>query len=423
MAKLTEAYVAKLSVPKDGKETVVHDDALPSFGVRVQPATARRPEGTKSYFVKFRIGAAYRRQSLGAALPGTLKKARERAGEILYEARHDRDLVREDQAKAAKRVAEEQAAKKALTLATAAPLFMADRIASPKPLSERWRETMERQLRACFLPFRDRLLDDISTRELEAHGREISKGMGPRVADQAMGTLSLLYVWAMRKGAAKSNPTIGIENFASTEGRARFLSPVELTAVWRACSDDGDHSRIVRLLMLTGQRREEIGSLKWSEINFEKRQIELPANRTKNNRAHIVPLSSAALAVLQATHRRVGRDFVFGAGEGAFSGWSACKRRLDERLGIAIGDEWRLHDLRRSVVTHMAEEGLADPHVIEAVVNHVSGHKGGVAGVYNRASYAKEKRFALDRWADMLGAWIDGCHPSNVVRLETAGSK
>ena len=120
--------------------------------------------------------------------------------------------------------------------------------------------------------------------------------------------------------------------------------------------------------------------------------------RTKNGRGHDVPLSDEALSILTSVGSRDGRALIFGEGSGPFSGWSKSKERLDKRCGVT---GWRLHDLRRTVVTGMAELGT-QPHVIEAVVNHVSGHKAGVAGIYNRAIYAREKREALKQWSTYL---------------------
>ena len=124
----------------------------------------------------------------------------------------------------------------------------------------------------------------------------------------------------------------------------------------------------------------------------------LPAKRTKNGIEHEVPLSKHALVILENIGRRDGRDFVFGIGEGPFSGFSRCKARLDKKWGVAA---WTLHDLRRTMVTGMNEMGVA-PHVVEAVINHVSGFRSGVAGVYNRAKYTAEKRVALQMWADHI---------------------
>jgi integrase len=162
---------------------------------------------------------------------------------------------------------------------------------------------------------------------------------------------------------------------------------------------------IVRLLILTGQRREEIGGLRQGEICDG--NIVLPDIRTKNRRAHIPPLSAAAQSTLARRPARDG-DFVFG-GDKPFKSWSRGKTLVDARLaaaGVKL-DPWRLHDIRGSVATGMAEAGIA-PHIIEAVLNHVSGHKAGIAGVYNRASYDKEKRAALSVWSDHVMAAVEG---------------
>jgi hypothetical protein len=134
---------------------------------------------------------------------------------------------------------------------------------------------------------------------------------------------------------------------------------------------------------------------------------DLPAERTKNKRSHIVPLSEPARAILDA-QRREGRVFVFGRGDGGFSGWSDSKRGLDERMRAAghNSPQWTPHDIRRTVATRMADLGV-QPHIIEAVLNHVSGHKTGVAGIYNRATDSTEKRRALDLWAEHVAALVE----------------
>ena len=142
------------------------------------------------------------------------------------------------------------------------------------------------------------------------------------------------------------------------------------------------YNAVVRLLLLTGARRDEIGGLKWDEIDFDSAMISLPGERTKNSKPFDIPLTPAALAILEAQPRR-DRTFVFGRGQGGFSGWSKSKKELDQRANIA---PWRLHDLRRTMSTVMHELGV-QPHIVEAVLNHISGHKGGVSGVYNKASY------------------------------------
>ena len=172
-----------------------------------------------------------------------------------------------------------------------------------------------------------------------------------------------------------------------------MLSLEELRRVWDAAGELGAFGAIVRLLILTGQRRDEIAELEWREVDLAAAMISLPGARTKNGKPHVVPLARQAVAILEALEHRHG-DRVFAA-----QTWDQIEGQA--RRDGAAREPWVLHDLRRSAVTRMAELGIA-PHVVEAVVNHVSGHKAGVAGVYNKATYAAEKRAALQRWADHL---------------------
>ncbi len=154
--------------------------------------------------------------------------------------------------------------------------------------------------------------------------------------------------------------------------------------------------------MLTGARKSEVGGMRWEELATG--LWTLPARRAKNGREHEVPLSRQAQQLIAALPRT--GPWLFGRrGKSPFSGWSRCKERLDAGSTAARLAPWTLHDLRRSVATHMAEQEIAQPHIIEAILGHVSGHKAGVAGIYNRAAYRAEKAAALQRWADWLEGW------------------
>jgi integrase len=178
--------------------------------------------------------------------------------------------------------------------------------------------------------------------------------------------------------------------------RDHVLTDQELSAVLKALGQD-QFSNIVRLLVLTGQRRNEIGGLRWSEVDFDRGLIVLPPARTKNKRAHELPMSKQVRAILDRQPRR--SEFVWGR---RWTSWSNGKDDLDQLLSTSIRD-WRLHDLRRTAATMMAELSIL-PHIIEAILNHVSGHRAGVAGIYNRARYETEMRQALQRWADHVEA-------------------
>jgi integrase len=244
----------------------------------------------------------------------------------------------------------------------------------------------ERYLRQHSAPLHSFRLSQIDRRKIAALLGDVETSSGPVARNRARSALSSFFAWAIAEGLLDANPVTGTLKAEEGGSRERVLSRDEIVALWRGLGED-PFSEIVRLLLLLGQRRDEIGELQWSEI--DKKQIILPASRTKNGREHILPLSPQALAILDRQPRRNSSAYLFG--ERGFNNWSYAKAELDKRLGLA---PWRLHDLRRTCATGMAELGV-QPHIIEAVLNHVSGHKAGVAGIYNRARYEVEMREAL----------------------------
>ena len=215
----------------------------------------------------------------------------------------------------------------------------------------------------------------------------------------------------MRDGWVDANPVANTNRHEEGGSRERVLTSDELRAIWTATAGGDQYSAVVRLLLLLACRRDEVGSLQWSEIDFDQAMISLPGERTKNSKPFDIPLTAAALAILEAQPRR-DRAFVFGRGQGGFSGWSKSKTELDQRANIV---PWRLHDLRRTASTVMHELGV-QPHIVEAVLNHISGHKGGVSGVYNKAAYRTEKAAALALWAEHVLALVEG-RPAKIVSL------
>ena len=177
-----------------------------------------------------------------------------------------------------------------------------------------------------------------------------------------------MFRWAIGEGLCENNPVTGTNRQEENGHRERSLSDSEVAKVWLAAPGN-DYGNIIKLLLLTGCRRDEIGSLRWSEIDLAAQTITIAKERTKNGMEHIVPLPDAALSILQGIMRRGERDFVFGiARDGGFSGWSKSKIALDK--AVALKEEWRLHDLRRTVRTGLGKLGV-QPHVAEAVLNHL----------------------------------------------------
>ena len=158
-------------------------------------------------------------------------------------------------------------------------------------------------------------------------------------------------------------------------------------------------------MILTACRRQEIGGMCWSEFNPDGTWT-LPAERAKNKRAHTLPLPPPAWEIIAGVPKMAGRDQLFGTRAAGYTNWGPGKAALDRALGDTVAP-WTLHDIRRTVATRMADLKV-QPHIIETVLNHQSGHKGGIAGIYNRSSYSTEVKNALAMWSDHVRAMVAG---------------
>jgi integrase len=394
LMKLTPDTVRRLSLPAGKSEMIIFDDEISGFGIRL------RDGGSCNWIVQYKLGRKHRRMTIGSIKLLSANKARETAKDLLARVRLGLDPAGERQ-NARAQVTD--------TLGVLIDKFLRWQQARLKARSF---VEVERYLKHAWKPLHERAMSTLDRAAVSATLSIIKAHHGAISAERARSALSKCFKWAIGEGLADQNPVIGTNKQAETVARDRVLSPAEVKEIWNALPAD-QYGAIVKLLILTGQRREEIAALRWSEIDMEACQMTFSPQRTKNKRRHVVPLSGPATAILEGQVRRADRDLVFGNGEGGFSGWSKAKRALDAKLEHV--DPWRLHDLRRTVSTVMAESsddperqsigwrGLSVfPHVVEAVLNHVSGHKAGVAGVYNRASYAPEKRNALNLWAAHL---------------------
>jgi integrase len=208
-------------------------------------------------------------------------------------------------------------------------------------------------------------------------------------------------------------PTAGVKAPAKETARERVLTDAELAAVWRAADALGPAARaFVRLLILTGQRRDEVAGLRWADVDLDAAGgavWTLPREATKADRTHEVPLSAAAVAILAGLPREGEYVLSTTGGRRPISGYSKVKARLDELAGVT---GWRFHDLRRTAGTGLARLGVAVA-TISRVLNHT---EGGVTKIYNRYGYLDEKRAALNRWAAHV-EWLVAPAPDNVVAL------
>ena len=384
--KLTHSTVGTLKLPRGKTEAIFFDDDIGGFGLRI------RSGGSRTWIFEYKLGAKGRRMTLGSLAAMSPAQARKTAGELHAMVRLGRDPAGEKA---------EGRARAAETMGAALQAYLPYKQTSIRPGSY---DEVARHLAKHCKPLHGLHLDKIDRRAVAALMATIATKSGAVAANRTRASLAAFFAWAIREGLAEANPVAGTGR-RPERSRDRVLSLDELKVIWNALEDD-DFGAIVKLLILTGQRATEIGSLSWSEIRDGR--IVLPQGRTKNHREHIVPLSSFACTILDTRSQR--GEFVFGRDKGRpFSGWSNCKERLDRRIADA-GDAllpWVVHDLRRSTATHMAALGV-QPHVIEATLNHVSGHKAGVAGIYNRSSYEREVRSALALWADHVRTLVDG---------------
>lgn len=384
LAKITKTTVERLA-PGGLVWDADHREVVKGFG-------ARRQRRDVFYLLRYRLNGRQRFITIGRhGSPWTPDTARNEAKRLL-------GLVASRADPATERV------RQAETFGAEVERYLERKRAAMKP---RAFEEVERHLLTHAKPLHRSKLAEIDRRAIALRLAEIETASGPVARNRVRSSLSTFFNWAVKEGLIELNPVSGTGKADEGGSRERVLLLAELSAVWSALS--GDHfGDIVRLLILTGQRREEIGGLRRTQVDFDRDLIVLPPERTKNKRLHEIPLSPQARAILER-HREGRREFVFGIGKGGFSGWSDCKAALDERIAAKRPKgkpmpEWRLHDLRRTMATVMADKLGVLPHIIEAILNHVSGHRAGVAGIYNRASYEIEMRNALERWAEHVEA-------------------
>ena len=233
--------------------------------------------------------------------------------------------------------------------------------------------------------WRGRRIDQLTKSDVYALLDGIKDRGSPIMARRVQTNVRRFFGWCTERGMIPVNPVASMERVAQVKSRERVLCDKELAQVWSAC--DGMFGLATRLLILTGCRREEIGQLKWSEIDGD--VITLEGDRTKNGEAHIIPLSTAAKSLLDSIPRIAGSDYVFTVnGRQPISGWGRAKARLDDVTKIA---DWRLHDLRRTTATGLQRMGV-NLQVVESILGHTARESSGIVEVYQRHNYANEKR-------------------------------
>jgi len=394
--KLTAANIRTLKLPPGVIDRVFFDEDLPGFGLRV------RASGVHTWMIQYAIAKRTRRVVLGLLSALDPGKARATAQKLLAQVRLGKDPAA-DKAHARAAAAD--------TFGALLPRFLRYQSARLRPRS--YVET-ERYLTVDAKPLHGSPIEAVTRRTIADRLAKTEESSGAVTRNRVRSALSAYFTWLAREGYVDANP-VAFTNKAEETARDRVLSDEELRIIWQALADD-QFGAIVKILMLTGMRRDEAGGLRWNELSPTLPLITLPPERTKNEREHLVPLSNPVREILRAQPRRAMADgtpweHVFGnaAGRG-FQNYSRAKAELDARIAAA-GHElehWTLHDFRRSLSTALHDRFGVLPHVVETILGHAGGHKSGVAGTYNKALYLEERRRALERWGAHIIELVTG---------------
>jgi len=405
----------RVRVPKGKRDVKVFDTQTAGLFLRVFSS------GRAMYGVSYSVNGTPRRVHIrDAGERGALAAARREALDVRAKARLGQDLIAEREV--AKAAAAAEARRKVNTLGKVAELYLAARKSELRPRSY---VEVERHIMRRWKPLHARPIQEITRADLVATIDAIENNHGKTEADRARTSLSTMFAWAIDRGHVAGTPFVHVKTRAGNTSRERTLTPAELRQVWQAATARGDgYGTIIRLLILTGQRRDEIGKLPWVEVVEVDggTRLEIPSERTKNGKLHLVWLAKQAIALLPPRPDPTdpdARTMLFGRRRHTgFSGWGKAKTELDasiEELRHKEGvrramPHWTVHDIRRTVATLMGELGIAAPHVVESILNHQSGVKANVAGTYNRALYWDERVKALDAWAEWVTSLMPRSH-------------
>jgi integrase len=364
MARLTAKDVENKRAGAERRE--IPDSYLRGLYLIVQPT------GAKSWAVRYRLGGKSHKHTIGAYPVFDLKTARDEAAKVLRSVSEGRGPK---QARAG-------------SVSDAVEQFLERHARKTYRAKTLYEATRRLQLYVTD-PWGDRKLDSVTRADVRA---VLDKIEAPVTANRVHSIVRKFFGWCVENDLLANSPVAGIKRLHKETARDRVLTDDELKAVWRAAEKVGyPFGSIIQLLILTGQRRGEVGGMQWAELAGD--VWSLPRERVKNDRRHEVPLSRQAMAIIERSPR-IGDKYVFTL-DGAipYSGF-----RTTERLDAGIAP-WTVHDLRRTAASGLARLGVSLV-VIEKILNHVGGSLAGIVGVYQRHEYAAEKREALQRWAD-----------------------
>jgi len=425
--RLTKSVIEAAAA--QAKDHYLWDASLSGFGVKITP------NGTRTYLVQYRprgVPAALaktRRFTIGKhGSPWTIDAARDRARDLLARVRMGEDpadaliVARTREREEAERMA---AAAEAARLQAEEDTRLAfenvlrqfiDKHASGNRTGGEAKRILKKDAEPAWM---GRAISTITKRDVI----ELVDAVGdrsPGAARLLFAHVRKLFNWCVDRGYIDTSPCTGLKGPSPTRARDRWLSDDEIRLIWLACTDLGEpYGPLIKLLLLTAQRRGEVSCMDWSEVDLERSEWIIPSARAKNGRAHAVDLSPQAAAILK--DRTPKKGAVFKSSEGTpVSAHSDARERLDDFIEArraleaeARGEEpplealpeWRLHDLRRTAATHMSRLGVRR-EVIEAVLNHQSVVRGGLVAVYQHYDHRAERKAALFEWADYVASLV-----------------
>jgi integrase len=419
--KITKRAVDELrsKARSEGRTLYLRDDELTGFGAVSTKA------GACSYFVEYRLGGratTQKRMTIGKHGALTPDEARKLAKEEIGKVARGADVAQE-----------KKDARGKLTGLSLLDLIERYLSLHAKP-TRYWKEKRARLLSDDLKALHRKPVTLIKRGEIAAVINKV-QARSHASALVLFADIRPIFKWAMRRAAAiEFNPMTDLDGPQPLKARDRVLSDEEIKAFWQAASElSWPFENVFKVLLLTGQRRGEVAGMRWREVDLDAGKWTIAKQRCKNGKAHTVDLSPEAVRMLDPLGEEAAprlpwasaeEDFVFSTtGRVAVSGFGQVKKRIDARMQEILGDKfqpWRIHDLRRTAASGMAALGF-QPHVIERVLNHVSGAQGGLVSVYQRHEYREERRRAIMAWGDHVMQLVSGeALPAKVVRLRVA---
>lgn len=429
MPKFTDRFLKGFAPGPGQKDRLAFDTECRGLGVRATAA------GNKSFIVQWTDPATgqKRREPLGAWSSITADQAREAARVRLGDVAKGLDPRAEREAK--RETAEREREASRLTLRVL--LGEWSRLGL-KERRESYRAEAVRAVSHAFAKQLDRPAHGLSRDEAVRVLDGLAEAGRAAMAGRTMAYGRACYCWAQKRGKVPANPFQGLPVSTGTAARDRVLDAREVGQAWRAAGTLGfPFGPLARLLLLTAQRREEVGAMRWSELSPDMATWTIPAGRAKNGVAHMVHLAPEARAILVGLRRFAGSDLVFTTTGGtAVSGFSKAKERMDAAIAKERAEAaaetgaapeplpgWRFHDFRRSAVTWLAGAGFP-PHVCDKLLNHVATTGlSDVARVYQRAQFLPERKAALEAWARHVLASAEGASADGGVVVAAFGGR